>query len=609
MTLTPPDHFSPSAAETFESCPKKWFFKYVHRVEDPAGPAARIGSMAHDVLEQVTKLPSGARTPAAALAVADQLWKDDPPPARRAAWGHIARALRDVEVAHGEVIGVELELNVDLGGVPFSGRLDRVDALPSDAARILDYKGLALDTPIPTPSGWTTMAAVEMGDEVFGRDGRPCQVVVKSDIRSRPCFRLSFDDGSSIVADDEHAWAVESTVYGPIGVVATKDLPGMLRTATKRRRRHIAISNAAPLELPEADLPVDPWLLGYWLGNGKCLSGEVTWGEGAIEAVMAERGHQLGKVQVDRRSTGRSATVLGLRTRLRQLGLLGDKHVPDAYLRASASQRLDLLRGLLDSDGTWNKVRRQVVFVNLDKRLALAVYELAVSLGQRASWWEGRGSGFGKIVHQYRVSFTPTGINPFLTAKGSEVDLAGTTQSRRRLILSVEEVPSVPTACIAVDSPDHTYLAGEQMVPTHNTGKRPGRKDWLADKMRALLLYCAAYEAVWKRPVHEAALVWTMPFRIDEAVVTDVTVASAVRWFRGVWTELLESLEAEDFEARPGHLCSWCPGVMHCPEGQRAVAVRSKETDRSGKPKSIGEHGAAWLASTAWRSEAGDVPE
>lgn len=582
-----PGHFSPSAADTFESCPRKWHAKYVLKVADEAGPAAEVGTMTHEVLEELCVNPPGGRTPEAAKAISDRLWADMQLNQRRSAWGHVVRALQNLEVTHGDVVSVEERLRVDLAGVPFLGLLDRVDALPSGAVRVLDYKGLALDTPLPTPSGWTTMGAISVGDEVFGEDGRPCRVVAKSSLRSRPCFRLRFDDKSSIIADDEHAWKVESTAYGPLGVVATSDLPGMLRTARKPHQRHVVIPNAAPLELPEADLPVDPWLLGYWLGNGKRVSGEISWGEGAIEAVMAERGHRLGSIQVDKRGMGRSATVLGLRTHLRRLGLLGYKHVPDSYLRASASQRLDLLRGLLDSDGTWNTVRHQAVFVNLDKGLALAVHELAVSLGQRASWWEGRGSGFGRVVHQYRVSFTPAGLVPFLTAKGHDVDPAGTAKSRRRLIVSVEGVPSVPTACIAVDSPDRMYLAGEQMVPTHNTGKRnAGRSNvYLLPKKRTLMLYAAAYEAVHGRPVQEAALVWTATGKVDDFDVDDVEIAGAVRWLRMMWEELEAAVEVDEFEARPGPLCSWCPAAGDCPEGQASIV------ERVAAGKSVGSFG------------------
>jgi hypothetical protein len=67
-------------------------------------------------------------------------------------------------------------------------------------------KGLALDTPLPTPSGWTTMGDVKVGDVLLGGDGSPCTVIACSPVQHRPCYRLEFDDGSEIIADDVHRW-------------------------------------------------------------------------------------------------------------------------------------------------------------------------------------------------------------------------------------------------------------------------------------------------------------------------------------------------------------------------------------------------------------------
>ena len=583
--LPRPAYLSPSAADTFESSPQKWYAKYVMKVPDPAGPEAEVGTLAHSVLEALAAFPPGERTSVAALAIANDQWSGIDRDQRRLAWGHVVRALRNLEVTHGDVLSAEEVLEVEIGGVPFKGIIDRADELPSGAARILDYKGLAVDTPLPTPTGWTTMGAVEVGDELIGADGKPCRVLVKSGLHHRPCYRVSFDDGSSVVADNEHLWAVSSSVYGTLGVFPTEELPAMLRTKKKPHQRHLFISNAAPLDLPPADLPLDPWVLGLWLGDGKRSSGEVTWhDDSGVAEVLAKRGWKVGA----RSST--TSTVLGLRTALREMGLLGDKRVPDAYMRGSVDQRLDLLRGLMDSDGSWNVTRKQAVFVNTDKTLASAVYELAVSLGWRASWWEGKGSGFGVGCHQYRVTFRPIGANPFLTERKARLVSEAATMSRRRIIESVELVPTVPTACVGVDSADSLYLCGRQMVPTHNTGKRPGRPDWLDGKRRTLLLYAAGFEAVHERPVQEAALVWTATGTVDDFAVDDLAIAAAVRWLAGVWADLNESLDSGSFPARPGNLCSWCPGAGNCPAGQEAILARAREG------KSIGPFGEPVVA-------------
>jgi hypothetical protein len=72
-------------------------------------------------------------------------------------------------------------------------------------------KALALDTPIPTPMGWTTMGEVRVGDEIFDETGAPCRVTATTDVMfERPCYRVLFSDGSSIIADADHLWSVES---------------------------------------------------------------------------------------------------------------------------------------------------------------------------------------------------------------------------------------------------------------------------------------------------------------------------------------------------------------------------------------------------------------
>lgn len=68
-------------------------------------------------------------------------------------------------------------------------------------------KAIALDTPVPTPDGWTTMGALRPGDRVLGGDGRPTTVLAATEtMRDRPCFRLTFEDGERIVADGSHLW-------------------------------------------------------------------------------------------------------------------------------------------------------------------------------------------------------------------------------------------------------------------------------------------------------------------------------------------------------------------------------------------------------------------
>ncbi|NED57820.1 hypothetical protein G3I24_43905 [Micromonospora aurantiaca] len=342
----------------------------------------------------------------------------------------------------------------------------------------VECKGLALDTPLPTPTGWTTMRAVQVGNELFDAAGRPCRVTAKSEVRYVDCYRIVFDDGSSVVCDADHRWVV-STGQNQRQHPAVLDARTIARTlrGTDRKRQH-RVPLAGPLELPEIPLPVEPYTLGCWLGDGSTATGRITSADPELyDLVHAASGLAIGQdIGPGQRCPTR--TVHGLRTQLRAVDLLGHKHVPDIYLRASAGQRLALLQGLMDTDGTWAAQRHQAVFVSTVKALALAVEELAASLGERPVMVEVEASRFGTTTTAWRVQWRPVRYNPFrLSRKAVRVTLAGPGgQSHRRMIVEVRAVPTVPTQCVVVDSPDHTYLCTERMIPTHNSDD--GGKGW-----------------------------------------------------------------------------------------------------------------------------------
>jgi phage terminase large subunit-like protein len=161
----------------------------------------------------------------------------------------------------------------------------------------------------------------------------------------------------------------------------------------------------------------------------------------------------------------------GLMGDLRQLGVLNNKHVPAIYLRASISQRLALLQGLMDTDGSVNDSK--VEFSNSNWLLVEAVAELATSLGQKPVITERRarlnGRDYGPC---WRVTWRPTMQVFRLPRKVARLDVSGRSQGLRnhhRMIIGVERIPPTPMRCLTVDSPNSMFLCGEGMIPTHNT--------------------------------------------------------------------------------------------------------------------------------------------
>jgi replicative DNA helicase len=158
---------------------------------------------------------------------------------------------------------------------------------------------------------------------------------------------------------------------------------------------------------------------------------------------------------------------------LRTLGVLGGKHIPIAYLRASETQRRDLLAGLLDTDGTVTSTG-SVQFSVTSHRLATDVRELVISLGYRCGWSEKNVAGATAASSvAYTITFTTTDDAFRLERKRAihrERRPASTTpRTRQRFITAVRPIGSVPVRCVQVDSTDHMYLAGRSMIPTHNS--------------------------------------------------------------------------------------------------------------------------------------------
>ncbi|GAB3306987.1 hypothetical protein GCM10027451_14810 [Geodermatophilus aquaeductus] len=412
------------------------------------------------------------------------------------------------------------------------------------AARPGVGKALALDTPIPTPEGWTTMGEVRVGDRVLGADGRPTTVVAATDVMTdRPCYEVHFSDGSVIVADAQHQWVTTDRAARRLGergearVRTTEELARTVRCATADQRLNHAVVNAAPLDLPAADLPVPPYAIGVWLGDGTSAAAHYTSADPEIAAYIEGEGLVVVPTGVDRRYSLRLPARPGLAERpcpmcgelfvprtsqvqtcgktcggrlrasggvgvratcpdcggpssgmaqcqdcrdehgtvkglLRTLGVLGDKHIPTSYLRASVAQRRALLAGLLDTDGTVTP-SGAVQFAVTNRRLAEDARELIASLGHRVKLSTKRVRGRSEASSTcYTLTFsTDDEVFRLERKKLAHKERGARTNTARgvRFVTDVRPVASVPVRCIQVDAADSLFLAGRSFVPTHNS--------------------------------------------------------------------------------------------------------------------------------------------
>ncbi|CAM2846216.1 replicative DNA helicase [Prescottella defluvii] len=426
------------------------------------------------------------------------------------------------------------------------------------AARPGVGKALALDTPLATPTGWTTMGEVAVGDQLIDAHGKPTTVVAATDVMTdRPCYEVEFSDGTILVADEQHQWLTETrasrrsaqqaaTGYNRYKnqrtfaeVRTTAQIAETLHCQTADRRINHSVTNTEPLQLPAQDLLIPPYTLGAWLGDGTSAAAQFTTAdpeiimlieaEGlvAVPSTSAKMRYSLklqpedpveprdcvvcgksfvpftSEVRTCGQSCGGKARFvsepvpaptcsrcggksIGLRmcqscrnevgtvqARLRTLGVLGDKHIPVQYLRASETQRRAVLAGLLDTDGTVTN-GGSVQFSVTSERLVRDVEELIVSLGYRCQLSTKRVNG---RTEASSTAFTLTfatddevfGLPRKALLHKERRASHSTARSSSRYIVDVRRIDSVPVRCVEVDNPDHLYLAGRSMVPTHNS--------------------------------------------------------------------------------------------------------------------------------------------
>lgn len=349
-------------------------------------------------------------------------------------------------------------------------------------------KALALDAPLPTPTGWTTMGEVRVGDFLLGRDGRPCRVLAKSEVfTDHDCYCVRFSDGEEITCDAGHLWLVEDHSSHRASDVRTCEWLSTRATKTTRGyvERRFRMPSVAAIELPEASLPIPPYSLGVWLGDGNTTAAKVYLNNADAPEIIA-RMRQEG-VPVEKCGYGEEPNCAvyklthggrlrrerhGVHATLREIGLLGDKRIPSEYLRASFSQRLSLFQGLMDTDGGVDKCGHcDIVFKS--KGLAEDFCELVSSLGiVHSGPRECMKRCSGKPCGPYwRVYFQSRELPPASLRRHFDRwrESLGRNYGGIRRIESIERVPTVPTQCVMVDSADHLYLAGRRMVPTHNS--------------------------------------------------------------------------------------------------------------------------------------------
>ena len=351
-------------------------------------------------------------------------------------------------------------------------------------------KGQPAAATVLTPFGWRRFGDLAVGDLVIGSQGQPVMVTGVYPRGRLPVYRVIFNDGTAIVVDGDHLWAVKSSEDMRDGkawrTVETTKLATNLYSKSGRARWRIPM--VQPIQFPASNLEIDPYLLGVLLGDGNLGHHAVTFCPGDT-LVPAEVAKVLpsGVTMLSRDYPGKATTwainaasrgwyANPVRQALIGMGIMGklsyEKFVPAQYLFAPIEDRLSLLQGLMDTDGEC-RPDGHVEFSSSSKALADAVEFIVESLGGTARlnlkavpiYTYNGEKRRGRPSYRITIAL-PDGFNPF-RARAS--DYKGRPHYFPiRVIHAIKPAGEAEIICISVDAPDQLYVT-EHCIVTHNT--------------------------------------------------------------------------------------------------------------------------------------------
>lgn len=340
-------------------------------------------------------------------------------------------------------------------------------------------KAQPLNAIVYTPSGPVKMGDLSVGDFVLTPDGGSGKILDIYPQGELDIYQVDFSDGSSTRCCLEHLWVTQTDLdrkakrHGTLKTTA--QILDSLKYGQDERRNH-SIMATAPLSFEKKELPIDPYLLGLLLGDGSFRGLSLTYSSSdpeLVEAVkLAVDSFECDVVSIpnscDFRISKREGRKNNLIQKLKGLNLWGkrseDKEIPYDYLYSSIEDRLALLRGLMDTDGTVDDRGKNPVFSSSSKILAQQVLWLVQSLGGLGTLTAKKTSH----LDSYNVFIKIESVNPFSLKRKADRMKLRTKYKIQRYIDSIVYVGKQEARCIYVESPDHLYITDDAIV-THNT--------------------------------------------------------------------------------------------------------------------------------------------
>lgn len=361
-------------------------------------------------------------------------------------------------------------------------------------------KGNPYYTRIPTPTkqGFTLMGDLHVGDYVFDRAGRPTKILEIFELGEEDVYKVTFNDRRNVLCTGEHLWTVKTHKNGNWCVRQLNELiddykrlaPGKLARGIEEWVYKYYIPTCESVEYPHQDVPIDPWVLGCFIGNGCCTCQTLEFSSGTDEIPerIADMYDFYLKYPYPSNYTYRfydKKTGKPIRTRDFFKGIEGivdhysyEKYIPDEYLYNDVETRLRLLQGLMDTDGSISYCggRYHTTYSSTSKKLLEQIQWIVRSLGYSANIIVDKRkdkytSGFcGTLI--FRVPNTYK-RNLFTLSNKLERAMQATDKEQKNhykdlFITDIRKVDRAKCRCILVDNPEHLYLANDFIV-THNT--------------------------------------------------------------------------------------------------------------------------------------------
>ena len=336
-------------------------------------------------------------------------------------------------------------------------------------------KALSLDTDLHTETGRITIGDCNVGDKIFGADGKLCTITQKSEVFNKPMYQLKLEDGRTLKVSEDHYNPVRINSK-PNGIAAWEDrtlttlelLEQPLKHFKKTSSKHLVqVPNVEPMQFNTKELPIDPYSLGVILGDGRirkdCGSVELTCHKDELSHYHAEIPYIFGAIYKDPRSNAVTQSIRGLGRILKdmELNVRGElKFIPWEYFYGSIEQRLAILQGLMDTDGTVSENGR-TSFCSSSYQLCDDLACMVRSLGGTAFIHDCSN------VNAWRVEIWMTMPVFRLQRKLDRF------KPRKRVVnlVSITRIADEPSQCIAVDNEERQFIA-DCYFRTHNTGVR-----------------------------------------------------------------------------------------------------------------------------------------